>query len=401
MTRLRLPRVRTLTMFLVLMVGVISGGSQAQAETFEDWRKSFVDKAAAAGLEARFVQAQLADVTPNAQILELDRRQPEFYKSPGAYVRGAVTPERVVKGLNIKGQYPSLLRRIEQSYGVDAEVVLAIYGIETAYGAITGNTDVVRALATLAHDGRRRAWAEGELITVLRMMEAGDVQPGLRGSWAGAFGLTQFMPTSAARYGRDGNRDGRVDLFMVSDAWASTAHYLDEHDWQPHQPWLVEVRLPHGFALGQTDGRQQPLSHWVSQGVRRTDGKGWQPHHLTLNTEILLPTGRRGPAFVTFANFDVIKRYNNSTAYALAVGHLANRLSGGADLSRDWVDVKWPLETVKAVQQALKDQGHLDGAVDGKIGPQTQGAIRAFQAQNGLSPDGFLDEVTQQAIVKR
>ncbi|MFV0473384.1 MAG: lytic murein transglycosylase, partial [Pikeienuella sp.] len=308
------------------------------------------------------------------------------------YLDSAVSDTRVANGRAGLAANAKALAEIEQRYGVDKEVVVAIWGLESAYGENFGSIPVVESLATLAYEGRRRDFAEQQLIEALRILQAGDVTPArMVGSWAGAMGHTQFIPTSFQEYAVDFTGDGRRDLWAAdpSDALASTANYLARFGWVLNAPWGVEAKLPAGFDYALADqSLKRPVAEWRAMGVTTVDGAALPDHG---EAAILLPAGARGPAFVIFQNFNVIRRYNNATSYALAVGHLGERIGGAGSFRTPWPRGDRPLSRseTQEMQRLLTGLGHDTQGVDGIIGPNSRDAIRAFQRASGLVPDGY------------
>ncbi len=361
------------------------------ADGFNDWVQDFARRAQQQGLPFEVVRDALTGIRYDPKIVALDRNQSEFSKQLWDYLDSAVSADRIGTGRSMLARHGATLDRIERRYGVEKETVVAIWGLESAYGGYKGNTDTISALATLAYDGRRGDFFEAELIAALRIVAAGDVTPrGLRGSWAGAMGHTQFMPSSFLDHAVDFTGDGRRDIWGEdpTDALASTAAYLDGFGWTTGQPWGVEVRLPQGFDYAQAGADATSVAAWSRLGVRTAAG-GALPDHG--RASLLLPAGARGPAFLTFANFDVIKRYNSSTSYALAVGHLGDRIGGGAAFQQPWPrgDRALSAEEKRDMQRRLTARGYSTNGVDGKIGPDTIAAIRRFQQSAGLVPDGY------------
>lgn len=370
--------------------------------SFPDWRDGFVARARAGGIPQATLASAFAGVTPNERVLELDGRQPEFTRPIWEYLDSAVSEDRVTEGRARRARMGADLARIEERFGVDAEVLLAIWGIESAFGANFGDMSVVRSLSTMAWQGRRRSFAEEQLMAALRILAAGDVTAQrMVGSWAGAMGHTQFMPTSFETYAVDFTGDGRRDLWAADalDALASTANYLARSGWTRGAPWGVEVRLPPGFDYALADERPRPAPEWTRLGVR-TAGGGPLPDHGPAG--ILLPAGARGPAFAIFPNFSAIKRYNNATSYAMAVGHLADRIGGGGPFLGDWPRGDRPLSRTEReeMQRMLTALGHDTKGADGVVGPNTRAAIRAFQSSRGLPADGY-DSAELLALLRR
>lgn len=364
----------------------------ATTDGFQRWQRSFRSRALKRGIRASVFDRAFAGVEPNARILELDGKQAEFTKTIGEYIDHVVTRDRVSIGKRKRQSLKRLMAEIERRYGVDGHVVLAIWGVETNFGGFTGTTGTIEALATLAYDGRRRNWAERELMGALTILQAGDVSPErMKGSWAGAMGHTQFMPTSYLAYAVDFTGDGRRDIWAKdpSDGLASTANYLRVHGWKKGQPWGMEVILPPGFDYSTANIRPgRPVSYWNGRGVRGVDGKRIPNYG---NAGLWVPAGARGPAFAIFRNFFVIKRYNNADTYAMAVGHLGDRLAGGRQFSTGWPTGDRALSRAekRQLQSLLTARGFDTKGVDGKVGPNTISAIRAFQRSIGMTPDGF------------
>ena len=358
---------------------------------FERWKAGFRSRALAAGIGAAVFDRAFQGVEYNARVVELDGRQPEFTRTLKDYLARAVNDQWVAEGRRMASRYAAVLGEIERRFGVDRQVVLAIWGIETNFGGFLGGTDVIESLATLAYDGRRRNWAERELIAALSILQRGDTVPGrMEGSWAGAMGHTQFMPTSYLAYAADFNGDGRRDIWAKdpSDGLASTANYLRVHGWRKGQPWGLEVVLPRGFDYARADSAPgRPVAYWNRLGVRLPGG-GQVPNHGSAG--LWTPAGASGPAFIVFDNFFVIKRYNRADSYALAVGHLGDRIAGGGGIR-----AAWPTETralsraeKRELQALLTARGFDTQGVDGLVGKNTIAAIRAFQRSIGATPDG-------------
>ncbi len=360
--------------------------------TFRRWRAAFRARALEAGVAPAVFDAAFRNVRPDPDIIARDRHQGEFTRQIWDYLGSAVSPARIANGRRMLEKHRRLLARIERRYGVEKEIVLAIWGLESAYGAHRGRTPVITALATLAHDGRRRRFFEGELLAALRILQAGDITPRrMTGSWAGAMGHTQFMPSSYLAFAEDFTGDGLRDIWSddPADALASTANYLARHGWKKGQPWGVEVRLPAGFDYRLAGEHiRKPVSFWRAQGLLRADGRPLAGNDMA---SLRLPAGARGPALLTFDNFRVLERYNPADAYVIAVGHLADRIAGRPPFRTGWPRGERALsaEEKRELQQRLTRRGYDTGGVDGIIGPRTIRALQAWQKDAGLVPDGF------------
>lgn len=371
--------------------GVSDAGALEVTADFGMWLTAFRERATAAGVSDGALAA-LDGLSPDPEVLRRDSNQAEFTRAIWDYLDSAVADSRVSAGRRALADHADLFARIEAEYGVEKEVVAAVWGMESAYGTFRGDMPVLRSLATLAAMGRRAAFFEGELLAALQVLDTGEVTPeAMVGSWAGAMGHTQFMPSSWLARAVDGNGDGRRDIWGddPADALASAAAYLAGHGWTKGQPWAVEVRLPQGFDFT-TSGPHgaRGVAEWQAAGVRTVAGADLPDHGQGF---ILLPAGARGPALLAFGNFRVIRAYNAADAYAIAVGHLSDRLRGGAPLASDWPRDERVLTAAERqeLQALLTAAGFDTQGVDGRIGPNTVAAIRAFQASRGLLPDGF------------
>jgi membrane-bound lytic murein transglycosylase B len=364
-------------------------GDQAGLEA---WITAFRPRALAAGVSAATFDATLRDVQFDPAIVEKDRNQNEFTKTVWDYLDTAVSDDRVALGQKALAAHKDLLNKIEAQYGVDAPVIVAVWGLESAYGTFRGKLPVIASLATLAYDGRRAEFFEGELIAALKILQDGHTTPdNLIGSWAGASGHTQFMPSSWAAFAVDFNGDGRRDIWGddPADALASTANYLAHWGWTKGQPWGLEITLPKDFDYDQTTAAvKKPVAEWQAMGIRPMTG-GDLPDFGPAS--VLLPGGSRGAAFLIFPNFQVIERYNTADAYVIGIGHLADRIAGGPPIKAGWPR-EWRALTLperRDLQDRLTRAGFDAGGVDGRIGPKTIAAVKAFQKSLGRVPDGY------------
>lgn len=359
---------------------------------FDTWLRDFRGRAIAQGLSPALLDRELAGVTPDPKVISLDSRQPEFSKPVGDYIKGVISDDRVAVGRR-KREELTYLPTIEARYGVPRDILLAVWAMESAFGQLQGNFDVVRSMVSLAADGRRRAWAEGELIAALTIIDSGEVtRAQLRGSWAGAMGQTQFIPSSYRSTAVDFDGDGRRDIWgSDADSLASAANLLAKGGWKPGAGWAKEVILPAGFDYSVTEVEKQIPAWWEARGVRRADGLPWTAADAASPAMLLLPAGAAGPAFLALPNHFAIRTYNNSTSYALGIGLLADRFGGGAPPVTPWpVETPLSMSDRMAAQIALARVGFNPGPADGVIGAGTRKALRAWQQSQQLPADGYM-----------
>lgn len=359
---------------------------------FKRWLSGFRSRAMSAGISPAVFERSFRGVQYLPKVIERDRNQSEFTKTIWKYLDSAASDTRIANGKAAMAEQMSKLEAIEAKYGVEKEVVTAVWGLESAYGEFRGETPIVSALATLSYDGRRGRFFESQLIAALKILQAGDTTPeNMTGSWAGAMGHTQFIPTSYLDYAVDFTGDGRRDIWSddPADALASTAAYLSRFGWVTGQPWGVEVKLPEGFDYGLASRKiKKAPSAWAALGVLGIDGTVVPNHGAG---SILLPAGAKGVAFMVFKNFSVIERYNAADAYVIGVGHLSDRIRGSGPFKTEWPreDRALTFKERQQMQRLLSAAGFNTRGVDGKIGPNTVAAIRGFQKANGLIPDGY------------
>jgi len=358
---------------------------------FQAWIEGFRARALAEGITPATFDRAFRDIRFLDDVIRRDRAQAEFTRPLWQYLDSAVSDTRIANGRTALRNHGAVLEEIEARFGVEKEVVVAVWGLESSYGSVRGSTPIISALATLAHEGRRAAFFESQLIGALRIIQAGDVAPErMIGSWAGAMGHTQFIPTSYLAYAVDFRGDGRRDIWSddPTDALASTAAYLARHGWTRGQPWAVEVRLPAGFDA-RAAAQPRSVGEWRALGLQAVAGASL-PAQGTAS--LMFPGGAQGPALLAFRNFDVIKRYNNSNAYVIAVGHLSDRLRGAGPFVAAWPRGDRPLSSEERLelQRRLSARGFDTGGVDGRIGPATVEAVRRYQVAAGLTPDGYV-----------
>lgn len=379
----------------VLFAGCISHVQGQTQDEFASCLARLQPAAQKAGVEAasfrRFTEGTQADFT----VLEKLDYQPEFRLAIWDYLAGLVDDERVADGQAMLAEHGAVLQRVAAAYGVDPATVVAVWGVESNYGRITGKYPLVQALGTLSCFGRRQSYFQGEFFAALRILQRGDVAPErLTGSWAGAFGHTQFMPATYERLAVDFDGDGRRDLVDNSaDALASTANFLRRGGWQSGQPWGFEVRLPAAFDPALAGRRnKRPASDWAARGVVAVDGRTLANSGLAdgERTAILLPAGPRGPAFIVTRNFDVIYGYNAAESYALAIAHLADRLRGGPPFATPWPTDDPGLSRAerRELQTLLAARGHAIGEIDGALGERSRAAIKLEQTRLGQEASG-------------
>lgn len=371
-------------------VPAVSGEDEHQ-QKFARWVLEFSTSARAAGITDATLQSAFDGVRFIPRVTALDSAQPEFTRAVWDYLDSAVSPQRVARGQDRLLQSRPAIDAAAARYGVPAEILVAIWGMESNYGSNTGDIPTIAALASLGFEGRRETWARGQLLAALKILQNRDIDRAqMIGSWAGAMGQTQFLPTNFLAYAVDADGDGRRDIWgSLPDVMASTANFLAKAGWQAGQPWGIEVRLPPGFDFALADAEvRQPASAWAAQGVQSMDGA---PLPALADSALLLPAGARGPALLVGPNFRTVLRYNNSTSYALAVSLLAQALAGGPAVQTAWPRDVPPLSRSQllALQTALNARGFDSGTPDGTMGPATRRGIRLYQRSVGLPADGY------------
>jgi membrane-bound lytic murein transglycosylase B len=368
--------------------------------SMDTWRLAFAAKAEAQGRDPAVVRSILEGISPldiylgsEVQTQAAVSEQAEFAKPIWEYLRTAVTATRIDRGRDRRVSLDPTFDQLEGAYGVNRDGLLAIWGMETNFGSYMGDFDAANTLANMAVEGRRRRFAEGELIALMKIVETGAARRDqLVSGWAGAMGHTQFMPSTFLAHATDFTGDGNIDLWdSPQDALASAANYLSVSGFEFDQPWGLEVSVPEGFDYAIADGQDRRVGSWQAQGVRIMDPSRSGAVSESKFAELWVPAGHRGPKFLLFKNFDVFKTYNRADSYALAVGLLSDRIAGHAPLQAAWPTDLQPLTIgqVKQLQAGLNTLGFDAGPVDGIAGRGTKGALRRFQSANGFIADGF------------
>ena len=368
---------------------------------FRSFVAAFRATAIQAGIDPQIYDASTVGIARNPRVEQLNLQQPEFVKPVWQYLDGAVSLARITRGQAMLAAYAPALADIERRFGVQKEILVAIWGIESDYGQTMGSFNMFEALATLGYQGPRSDFGRRELLNALRMEQQEHYSPAaMTSSWAGAFGQTQFIPSAFLKYAVDGDADGRRDLWhSPPDALASAANLLLQSGWERNAAWGYEVVLPANFPYEYAEiDRPTSINYWRNLGVRAA--AGWQLPQSDASASIFLPAGARGPAFMVFDNFRAVLKYNNAGSYALAVCTLADRLKGLPPVMASWPRDETPLSRPEqlALQTDLQRLGFDPGALDGILGRQGRTALRAWQKSHGLIPDGFATEIVLQQI---
>jgi membrane-bound lytic murein transglycosylase B len=385
----------------ILIVGLLcSPLALGQDDGFSSCLTALQDRARAEQMPTWVIDTVLAKLEPQPQVIALDRSQPEFTQTFADYFSRRVTPERIDQGRRLRDEYQPFLSKVTPRYGVPGQYLIAFWGLETHYGGYLGTLPTLDALATLACDDRRHDYFSNELMAALMLLNRESLTPQeMQGSWAGAMGHTQFMPSAYLNFAVDGNHDGHVNLWKSErDALASAANFLENLGWQRGERWGREVLLPANFPYAQSGlENRQPIRHWASLGVRLTN-KARLPD-VDMQGSILLPSGHTGPAFLVYHNFEVIMGWNRSEFYALSVGLLADRIAGGSALLRPPAsEPALSHRTITRLQERLNHLGFNAGKTDGIMGTATRAALRAFQGASGMIADGYPDGATLRAL---
>ena len=395
-----LPGLTFGTAFWLTVSGALA--PPAAAETFAAWLQGVRAEAKAAGISEGTLSVALDGLQPNPKVIELDRRQPEFTESFWTYLDKRVSETRITRGRDLLAKHRGLLEEIERKYGVQPRFLVTFWGLETNFGGYMGTFPTIQSLATLAHDPRRSDFFRTQLLAALKIVDDGHItSDAMIGSWAGAMGQPQFMPTTFKRHAVDHDGDGWRDIWTtLPDVFASAAKFLKTAGWRGDQTWGREVKLPQGFDFA-LEGKQtrKSLAEWQALGVRRIDGSDL-PTPPGFSASVIAPSGAKGPAFLTYQNFRSTLSWNNSVLYAISVGHLSDRIAGGGPLRTPRSDDLQPLSRaqVTEIQTLLASRGLNPGPADGVLGSQTKAAIKAFQRSRELPPDGHADLAVLDAL---
>ncbi|MEO4178175.1 lytic murein transglycosylase [Acinetobacter pittii] len=376
-------------------VPVVASEDYTPNNNFQSCLANLRSQAIAAGVSGTTYDRYTQNLTPDYSVIDKLNYQPEFSTPIWDYLSGLVDEERVELGKQKLAQHRDVLNRASQIYGVPPETIVAVWGVESNFGDISGKYPLLQALGTLSCEGRRQSYFRTEFFATMRILQRGDLtEDQLKGSWAGAFGHTQFMPSTYERLAVDFDGDGRRDLVSsTADALASTANFLNKAGWQAGMPWGFEVKVPQGMSIdGEGRRSKKALSSWSARGVTRIDGSPLVQGALSGNTSagLMAPAGVNGPVFLVFKNFDAIYSYNAAESYGLAIAHLSDRLKGAGPFVASWPtdDPGTSRAERREIQQFLINRGYDIGAVDGLIGDKTRVAIRQEQTRLGLNPTG-------------
>jgi membrane-bound lytic murein transglycosylase B len=389
---MRIMNISKALMFGAVSAFLLAPSGPAHADRFQNCVKGFWPAAKRAGVSRDTFQRATAGITRDKEVIEAAKYQPEYKKPIGEYVDRAISPKRLATGKEKLIEYKPLLDQVEAKYGVDRHIVVAIWGVESNYGDNKGEKGVIQSLMTLACSGTKAKFARGQIVSALKVLQRGDTTfENMNGSWAGAMGHTQFIPTTYTAYAVDFDGDGRRDIWdTIPDALGSTAAYLRKSRWKPGQTWGYEVKLPKKFNPKRVSRKTyRTVAQWQKAGIKRINGKPFpRPGD---KAQLFAPEGKNGPAFLLLNNFRSLLRYNQADSYALAVGHLADRLAGYGPFVQAWPtgERRLSMEQRMELQRLLIALGHLEGDVDGIIGSGTLEGVRSYQRVKKLPVDGY------------
>jgi peptidoglycan lytic transglycosylase B len=390
----------SLRFFTTIFLALLSTAASAQPGEFEQCLQALQRQASSQGLSSTSVEEIIPALEYQERVIELDRSQPEFTQSFADYFKKRVSQNRIDRGRELYIELEDYLAELTRIHGVPGQYLVSFWGLETNFGSYLGGMPTLDALATLACDQRRSEFFTTEFLLALELLEREKLSTDqMKGSWAGAVGHTQFMPSNYLRYAIDGDGDGSIDLWRSKqDALASAANFLKQLGWRSGQRWGREVKLPADFDYSLAP-QKRSLADWRALGLRRTDGAAL-PVVAGMDAQLIIPASHRGPVFLVYDNFEVIMRWNRSTSYALSVGHLADRIRGAGALDQAIPDDHPRLRrtTVTQIQELLLAKGYDSGEPDGLVGPATRSALREFQIAQGLIGDGFPDSQTLKTL---
>ncbi len=385
-----------LRLFIVIFLGLFTTAASADPAEFELCMTGMQQRASAYGIAEKTVDGVIPLLEYQARVIELDRSQPEFTQSFADYFNKRVSKARIDRGRELYAEFEGFLAELTRVYGVPGQYLVAFWGLETNFGSYLGGMPTLDSLATLACDPRRSEFFTDEFLQALDLLEREGLRADeMKGSWAGAVGHTQFMPSNYMRYAIDGNGDGKIDLWNSRrDALASAANFLNQLEWQREQRWRREIKLPPNYEFAQGPEKLS-LGGWRDLGLRKANGSRL-PVVANMDAKLLIPAGHKGPVFLVYDNFEVIMSWNRSTSYALSVGHLADRILGAAPLHQPIPNDQPRLhrDQVIQMQELLMAKDFDSGEIDGLLGPATRTALREFQLSEGLVGDGFPDRKT-------
>ena len=379
--------------------------THSRVEKFQIWKLEFIEKAIEKGYTKDLTEYFIMPAKIEEKALQRDRQQPEFNTPIWSYLDQASNPNRLRNGIKKLHENEILLNDIEKKYKVSRHVLIAIWGLESAFGEIMGNYNPIDSLSTFAFEGRRRDFGEQQLFALLSLLRDGSVQKNqLLSSWAGAMGMMQFIPTTFRDYAIDFDNDGNKDLWTnKSDALSSAAHYLSRHGWRWGEPIVMEVSTKNGFDYSLAENSQKMVSEWLKLGITQMPNHENLKIYENLKAKLIVPSGHKGPKILIFKNFDVIKKYNNSTSYALAVTSFAHALNERTAITAEWprTDKLLSLTDRVSAQKKLKELGYKLGLIDGVIGPNSRKAIREWQKDVGIPEDGYLEKNILDLLLKQ
>ena len=362
-----------------------------ESQSFEDFLLDVRQKATSRGVSTKTLDQVFLGLTPNPKVIKFDQTQAEFNQNFWRYLGSRVSEYRLNKGDQKLKLHQQILQENYQKYGVPPHIIVAFWGLETNYGSNTGNLNLVRSLATLSYDKRRRDFFTEQLLTLLTLIDERKIPPNAKGSWAGAMGNVQFMPTNVAAYGVDADQDGKIGLWdNTQDIFSSAANFLQKIGWKRGQRWGREVSIPATFDYQlATLSVKKTVNEWRVLGIKTADGKSLP--NSTMKASLLLPMGYKGPGFLVYPNFRAILRWNHSILYALSVGHLSDRLAGADKLYAAAItEPSLSRENIMQIQAQLNQFGFDTGEPDGISGPKTRNATREYQRANQLPIDGYV-----------